>query len=107
MKSGFLIGGIYGIRKTTIPFRQEEIIEELLFLNLYLNPAFCRTNWNHIMFQFAKAGLNLSLSLFLNISIQSLKNDGNRIESGTGWHLAEDGFYAVQAGFFTDCSVFL
>lgn len=99
------IGGAYGIRKndgSVQEFREGGIIEELLLLNLYLNPTLRWTIWDHIMFQFAKAEPNLTL--LLNTSVQSLKKDGNRIESVTGWHLTEYCFYTVEAGFFADCS---
>lgn len=92
--------GITGAQKDFC--KETGILEELQMMNYYYNPLLRYTLWDDIFYSAVVRESNITL--LLNTSVQSVKTDGNSIESVTAWNGNEYCSYTIRGTLFADCS---
>ncbi len=83
-------------------FLETGIVEEIRLENLYRNNYPNFSVWDSILYE--KVKFQENLTCLLNCTCQSLKMDGNKIASVTGWQMTTEEYHEVHADYFADCS---
>ncbi len=82
--------------------RETGIIEEIRLENVQRNPNLNYSIWDSILYE--KVRFEPNLDLFLNCSANSVKMDGDKLVSVTGWQGTAETWHVVNADLFADCS---
>ena len=79
------------------------LLEELFMENLWMNPYKLYPMFDALLYDFVKREPNITL--LLNCScFDAQMQDGETIESVTGWQMTTQRFIRVRAKYFADCS---
>jgi hypothetical protein len=82
--------------------RETGLLEEIRLENLARNPNRNYSIWDTVLYE--KAWFQKGLQVLLNCTCQSVRMDGDRLASVTGWQLTTETTHTVEASIFIDAS---